>query len=114
MLSNSAVIESITAWVNNTFGFPSSVSTARMARRLTDATVACVAKKLLHRFVVDALGTFRLMMSPTAGIDAADTWALRRMEKRESNGVVRDLSFSPERSNARTLLSIACCGVRAN
>ena len=115
MLSNSAVMESITAWVNSTFGFPSSVSTTRIARRLTDATVACVEMKLLQRFVDDASGTLRLITSPTAGSTAAETWVLRRMENRDPvSGFDRAFSVRPDRSNARTLLSIACCAVLAS
>src|SRR3954465_12248117 len=115
MLSNYAVMESITACVNRRLGFPSSVSTARMARRLTDATVAWVEKKLLHRLVLDASGILRLMTSPTAGIAAAAACALRRIEKRDgASGFDRVSRVRPERSNARTLLSNACCGVLAS
>src|SRR3954462_225169 len=115
MLSNSLVMESSTAWVNRVNGGPSRVSTARIARLLTEATVAWVVKKLSQRFSVDASGTFRLMTSPTAGTAAVATCELRRTEKRDEkpNGPDFERSVSPDRSNARTLLSMACWGVRA-
>src|SRR2546423_4042650 len=108
-------MESIACCVKSRLGFPSRVSTARIARRLTDATVACVEKKLLQRLLDEPSGILRLITSPTAGMAAAETWALRRIEKRDPvNGLVRDLRVRPERSNARTLLSIACCAVLAS
>ncbi|PYO79330.1 MAG: hypothetical protein DMD63_04545 [Gemmatimonadetes bacterium] len=87
---------------------------AMIAFALTDATTALVAIKLAQRSFVEALGMCSESVSPTAGTDAAETWAFRRIEKRESlNGAKRDFSVSPDRSKARTLLSIACCGVLA-
>src|SRR5690242_18709725 len=107
-------MESMTACGNKRLGSPSSVSTARIAFELTDATFACVWKKLSHRLLLEPSGTLTFMMSPTAGTEA-DTWLLRLIEKREPppSWLPRDRRDRRDRSNERTLLSIACCGVLA-
>src|SRR5215210_5677444 len=83
MLSNSWAIESSTACEKSARGGPSSVSTARIALRLTAATTALVGMKFLHRSEAAALGILRESESPGAGTAAAPSWPERRGDSAE-------------------------------